>query len=406
MKKRIAIAIAGAELGLYLVVVVLGYLARSGLKSPAIGGAGFVNDVALLTPMLAFPLFGGLIASRRPSNPIGWICLASGAAWFLNFLASAYAVYGLSVRRGSLPGAAIAGALALWVPAVGLLGTYLFLLFPDGRLLSRRWRTVAWAAAIAIAGLTIVVTLGPGPVAGVPGTHNPLTPHGTALAVVNGLGFLIVVFFACIVASVTSLVLRYRRSGADDRERLKWIAFAGVVFVTLFGAAIVVSLLFEGPATAAGRQPPVVVQVFQDLAGAVFALMPTAAFFAVLRYRLYDIDRVISRTLSYGIVTAVLAGGYVLIALVPTAILGGGHVPSGLVAGAVLVVAAMFRPVRRRVQNAVDHRFNRARYDAEHTIDGFAARLRDQIDVDTLKVDLEALVRHTMEPSHVSLWLR
>jgi hypothetical protein len=390
--------IAGAEIAVYLAAVVLCYLARSAFAR--LDSAGFANQVVLaMTPMLAFPLFGGLIAGRRPSNPIGWICLASGAAWFLNFLASNYAVYGLVTHPG-LPAAAAAGALNLWVPAVGLLGTYLFLLFPDGELLSRRWRSVGWLSGLAIAVFTFALTVAPGPVANVPGSHNPLAPRGQMAEVVKALGLVFPVLFGCIVASVVSLVLRYRRARADERQKLKWIAFAGVVFVLIYGATILGSVLFQGPHT------PMFVQFLQGLASASFALMPAASFFAVLRFRLYDIDRVISRTLGYLIITATLGGTYAVLALVPTAIVGTGRAPSGVVAGSVLVVAALFRPLRRRVQNAIDHRFNRARYDAERTVEAFAIRLRDEIDIDTLKIDLEMLVQSTMAPEHVSLWLR
>jgi hypothetical protein len=403
----LALAIAGGEIALFVATQIIGFLARRDFEGGAgFGGATYANSFLMLLPMLAFPLFGGLIASRRPSNPIGWICLASGAFWFFTFFADNYATYGVQTHPGSVPAPLIVGALGNWVPAVGLLGTFLFLLFPNGRLLSRRWRPIAWLSGFSIVVVSAVITLAPDDTADPSGPPSPLVLHGTAAKVVGALGFVFFILFACIFASVVSLVLRYRRSRNETREQMKWIAFAGVAFAGIYGITIVASILTSGP-PGTTKPSPVPVQVLQNLAVAAFAFMPTAAFFAVLRYKLYEIDRIISRTLSYAIVTALLGGTFALIVLVPTALVGStAKTPGWLVATATLAAFGLFRPLRGRVQGVVDRRFNRARYDTVRTIESFAARLREQVDLDSLRTELCALVHTTMQPTGVSLWIR
>jgi hypothetical protein len=397
-RAKLAWTISAIEIALFAVSVVLGYLSRASFAGSAARGPGFPTILSLVAPSLAYPVFGALIASRRPANAIGWLCLAVGGLWFVGTVQITYAAYGVVAHPGALPGAAYVGAFSSWVPQLGVLGTFFLLLFPDGRLPSARWRPVVWISGFATAAMTLVAMLTTRTVVWYAGTHNPILPSARVVSVLDIVAVPVyVLFFVSIVASVVSLFLRYRRASGDEREKLKWIAFAGFLFFVVTVISVV--------SWAAGTNVPFIVKVGQDLAGLAGAFIPAAALFAVLRYRLYDIDRVISRTLGYAIVSALLAGAYALVALVPTAIIGTNHVPSGLVAGAVLVVAAMFRPLRRRVQNAVDLRFNRARYNATRTVETFAARLRDEIDIDTLGAELTDVVRRTMQPSDVHLWI-
>jgi hypothetical protein len=286
-----------------------------------------------------------------------------------------------------------------WVPAAGLLGTFLLLLFPDGSLPSPRWRPVAWVSAVSIVGLTFVIALSPaddGSLLDIPNFLEGVRPLAKPLAP------LILLLPLCFIASAASLVVRFRRARGDERQKLKWIAFAGVIVVGVYAVA------FAGSITTDWGGPNVspVMGMIQTASLMSFGLIPIAVGFAVLRYRLYDIDRIISRTLGYAIVTAVLAGAYALIVLGPLSVLGSGRRPPWLVAAGTLVVAALFSPVRRRVQAAVDHRFDRRRYDISRTVEAFASRLREQVDLDELGAELQQVVAGTMQPAHLSLWVR
>jgi len=361
------------------------------VPTPGRDTLGLLIEISLA--VLVFGVTGGLIALRRPDNPIGWIFAGSAFLITVKACTGIYVDYGRYLHAGDVPLWSIAAWVSnwTWIPAVGSYGTFLFLLFPNGHPPSRRWRLAGWLAAAAMTLAVISVAFAPGKIDQFPYISNPLGApawlHG-AIALGN-IGFPLLPVSAA--ACVASIVVRYRRAGSVERTQIKWVAFAG--------AFLVIGLVID---VGFGRFD----QVTAPLIFGPFAAIAVASALAIQRYRLFDIDRIISRTLSYAIVTATLAGMYALIAVLPTAIVGTGHVPSGLVAGAVLVVAAIFRPVRRRVQSGVDHRFNRARYDAVQTIDSFAARLRDQVDMSTLKVDLEAVVKDTMQPAHVSLWLR
>ncbi len=349
--------------------------------------------VSAFAAALIFSALGGFIAYHHPRNAFGWLLAIVPWFWTLKGLTEAYTWYAVFAPTHHAGGTFTAWLSAFdWLPAIGTSGTILLMIFPDGHLPSRRWRPVAWLAVAAMTLVVISFAFGPGPLTSFGSIRNPLAaPHWLA-GPVKAAGAAFPVLFACVLASAASLIVRARTGTATQRQQVKWLAyFSGTLL------AIAIILITNGTFDAWRAA---------ILFGAL-STIPVASVIAILRYRLYEIDRIISRTLAYAIVTATLAGAYALIALVPTAVFGsGGHVPSGLVAGAVLVAAGIFRPVRRRVQNAVDHRFNRARYDAAHTIDTFAARLRDEVDMDTLKVDLESVVQRTMQPAHVSLWLK
>jgi hypothetical protein len=352
------------------------------------------NQLLLFGGFSAFMIVGALIVTHRPGNAIGWIFSAIALLAFTGQLAGQYATYAYATRPGSLPGATLAAWYGYWPWWLVLTLTLIFtpLLFPTGRLLSPRWRPVAWLAGVTTAVLTVGTSLrtelelAPGQVIanpiGVAAVGNP-EQSPVALVLIGLLTVLAAVAFG-------SLVLRFRRSRGEERQQLKWFTYA---------AALV-------PLSVIGDSLPAVVG---DLANDVpIVLLPVAAGIAILRYRLYDIDRLINRTLVYGLLTALLAGVYVGAVLVLGQIFGGvtGDPPSWVVAGATLAVAALFQPARRRIQALVDRRFNRRKYNTAQTIQAYSTRLRDQVDLDTLSTELLAVVDQTMEPTRVSLWLR
>ena len=333
---------------------------------------------------VAFALLGAVVAAHRPANPIGWLFLAIGLSGALGVVSNEYVTYTLATAPGALPGGSVAAWLSLWTwwPAYGLVPLVL-LVFPDGRLPSPRWRWAAWLAGAGVALLTlgIAATTVGDPVRFALSEEEPGGLAGLILAV--SVGAAAVSF----LAGLASLALRWRRAWGNEREQLKWVVFAA-------GLALVANI---------------VLQVLQlpglGLAGVV--LVPVGAAVAILRYRLYDIDRIISRTVTYGLLTALLGLVYVAGVFVFGWLLNPGGEDSTLaVAASTLAVAALFQPARRRLQAAVDRRFNRARYDAARTVEAFSARLRDEIDLDTLTAELLAVTDQTMQPIQVSLWLR
>jgi hypothetical protein len=358
---------------------------------------------------LAFPLMGFLIASTRPKNAIGWLCLAIGLLWTLSGMLDYYGYYG-AATPGSVPfPVAMAGISNwLWVPAVGLLGTYVLLLFPDGRLPSRRWRPLAWLSGAVIFLLSLGVMLAPGTLDTLAGVRNPfgieVADWLTAAAFV-----LLPLLPLCMLASALSLVLRYRRSGGEERQQIKWIAFAASVVVMLYAIAMIASLVFpEESWTTAGSVWWLNLLTYAVLSS--FTLIPIAVGIAVLKYRLYEIDLLINRALVYGTLTVslvlVYVGGVAATQTVFRLLTGQEQQPQLAVVASTLAIAALFNPLRRRVQEFVDRRFYRKKYDAAKTLEEFGARLRDETDIETLSSNLVAVARETVQPAHVSLWLR
>jgi hypothetical protein len=344
---------------------------------------------------MSFPVVGAVIATHRPGNPLGWIFLVIGVSTGLVVFGYEYASYVFRTAPGTAPG----GGLAVWVsqwawaPGLGLLLTFVPLLFPDGRLPSRRWRPVAWLSAIPIVVIPVSTAVAlwswRGPAL--------LDPNSVS----QGMGDLgVVLNFApyilmlgCGLACLTALLLRFRRARGIERQQLKWLLFASAVTITI--------LLVVQPNTSNEWKLGML------LALPLVPSVPVAAGVAILRYRLYEIDRIINRTLVYGLLTAILGLGYAAGSLLFILMTGvGSGPPSWLVAAATLAAAAVFRPARRRIQAAVDRRFNRRRYNAATTIQAFSARLRDEVDLDTLTAELLAVVDQTMQPTHVSCWLR
>ncbi|MDP9135329.1 MAG: hypothetical protein M3N56_10955 [Actinomycetota bacterium] len=357
-----------------------------------LGSAEF--DAVFSVVYLAFPVVGALIASRQPRNAIGWLFLVAGLGRGLDYAFLGYAIHALVAAPGSLPGGALAGLLAdlAWVPSL-LGGTaLLFLLFPGGRLPSRRWRPLVWLIGAVTVGYVAGTLLNPGPLYYVPSVDNPLGVEGAGSVtdlLVEGSGG---VAIALILAAVASLVARFRRSRGQERQQLKWLVYAAAL---LFLSTPVQPLLtgLEGAGVVIG----------DVLFGFLITLIPIAVGIAILRHRLYDIDLVIRRTLVYGALTATLGAAYLGSVLLVGLAVG----RSGLaVAVSTLAVAALFGPARARIQAVVDRRFYRRRYDATVTLESFGGRLRDELDLETLVDDLRGVVAETVQPAHVSLWLR
>jgi len=347
----------------------------------------------------AFALVGFVVAWRKPGNPLGWIMLAVGGFLALSEDASFYVV--AAYQLGGLPlGWVALLAQPTWAPAIVLVGLLIFL-FPDGRLPSPRWRWALWlylgvAALWAVGTLIVTVYAIASHRTGVDSGGNLLLldhPAGFAAwwGVINDLFFPLLALGWLI--SVAAQALSYRRASGERRQQLKWL-LAGSV---LAGAGLAV-------ATAQPFGHTVFGQILGVASFVSILTIPVCLGVAILRYRLYDIDRVISRTLAYAIVTGLLVGVYAGLVLLATEVLG--LHGSVAVAASTLAAAALFSPVRRRVQHGVDRRFNRARYDADQTIAEFAARLQDAVDLDAVRADLAGVVDAALEPAHISVWLR
>jgi hypothetical protein len=349
---------------------------------------------ALVAAILGFATVGALVAVRLPRNPIGWLFLALGALLGLVFLASGYADYTLLAEPGAWP----AGEWAVWLLSWSFLvplvtaPTLLFLLFPTGRAQSRRWAALVWVTLGAAALATAGVALRPGPIDYDPPVPNPAGLGGAAgdVAGVAADAGTVVALLALVLAAA-GLVVRLRRARGDERVQLKWFAYSATLVAVAF------------PVAAGGPSEGLPADLLWLCALLAFLSVPLATGIAILRHRLFDIDLVIRRTLVYAALTMTLAGAYLGSVLLVGLAVG----ESGLaVAVSTLAVAALFRPVRARIQEAVDRRFYRRRYDAARTLEAFGGRLRDELDLEALAADVRAVVHDTVQPAHVSLWLR
>jgi len=351
---------------------------------------------AVVLALASSAAVGAVLASRRPGHPVGWLLLGVALAVALGVLVEVYAKYGLVVRPGSLPGArylagfAVLSFTVVWLSCAG----FVLLLTPTGSLPSPRWRWWARVAAAAPALVVLASAIQPDPLA--PDWYgNPLAvPALYRLLAVPGVAAFAVVLGSVLVGAV-SLVLRFRRARGVERLQLRWLALAAALAAGLLLVALVAGFL--------GRDPVVLASV-----SLCVALLPLATGASILRYRLYDLDRIVSRTVAFGLLTVLLGLGYAGAVLALGHAFGGlgGRPPSWAVAGLTLAAAAVVQPARRRIQRLVDRRFNRRRYDAARTLDAFAARLRDQLDLRALHGELLAVVDQTMQPTIASLWLR
>jgi hypothetical protein len=341
---------------------------------------------------VAVPAVGFVLASRRPGNRVGRIILGAGLVLGLGFFCQRYGQRGLVATPGSLPGARAAAWLVNWVwviPAAGL--AFVLLLFPTGRLCSRAWRPAAWFVAGVLTLQTAAFVVRACRVWADPFTA-PL--HGWN----PGLHTAVYVLWpAAMLVGVASMVVRFARSSGEERLQLTWFASAAVLVVAAMIPLALIPQSAVSPAVTSAAVSALKVVFCLALVGLYAAIT-----IAVLKYRLYDIDRVISRTLAYAIVTGVLAGVYAGLVLLATQVFRV-HTPVA-VAAATLAAAGLFSPVRHRVQQRVDRRFNRARYDTDQTVAAFAAHLKDAVDLDAVCGDLTRVVQAALEPAHVSVW--
>jgi len=294
----------------------------------------------------------------------------------------------------------------LWVPAVGLPATYLFLLFPDGRLPSRGWRPVAWLSGAVLVLVSVGVMLSPGPLDAIGRRPNPFG-LGAYPWVETATYTILPLLPLCMLVSALGLVLRYRRSGGEERQQIKWIAFAASVVGLLYLVAMVTSRVFPSGAWFSPGSP-LWMDLIVSAALLSFTFVPIAVGLAVLRYRLYDIDLIINRALVYGSMTATLVAVYLggVVVLQQLFVLLTGQRSTLAVVASTLLIAALFSPLRRLVQGFVDRRFYRRKYDAAKTLEAFSARLRQETDLETLSGDLVRVASRAVQPAHISLWLR
>ena len=381
MTARSATRLAWGLWGLAVALIVAG-----SALNPVQVLTGEEGILALLS--LVFVTTGAFLAGRRPANPVGWLLTGWGLVMGFGTLTGAWVDRALVRDPGSLPGAGwVAWAEAVvWHPAFGLLA-FLLLLFPHGRLPSPRWRPFAWATVAVYLALSLSAALSPAAIElyypdATPPLRLAVSPVADAVFDTLLVGQLLL-----LAVALTSLVLRLRRARGEERQQVKWFVYTVVSVVLVFASTTLV--LGEG-------------YLFP-----IFGLIPVSVAVAVLKYRLYEIDRLINRTLVYGLLTALLAGVYAALVFLLGYVLDPVTGESSLaVAAATLAVAALFQPARRRVQRVVDRRFDRARYDAASTVEAFSGRLRDQVDLDTLAAELLGVVDQTVQPATASLWLR
>lgn len=353
----------------------------------------------IMLPVSAAPVVGAIVAWRRPENPIGWLLLTIGLLWAADGLCAEYAQLAVVTSPGLLPGGVLFGWFGSWLdlPALTLVA-FIILLFPTGGLPSPRWRPVVWLIGAFLLSDLVLTMFAPGPL------YEGITPLPAnnpfgieAVGPILRFVFPLVPPVACLPA-IASIVLRFRRAGLVQREQLKWLVYSAAAFPTLIAISDQRTRL---PADLQPLYPGAL------LFGVAVAGVPVAIGVAVLRYRLYDIDLIIRRTLVYGLLTLGLGATYWFSVAVLQQLVRPLTQGSDLaIVGSTLAVAALFQPFRRRIQLVVDRRFYRERYDAVRTLESFSARLRDEIDLDALGSELLAAVRQSIQPQHVSLWLR
>ena len=393
MSERRTSALAWGLWTLILVLLVSAVALDTINASQARSNDWLLGSIILAPTAIAIATVGLLVAARRSTNAIGWIYLGSGLWLAAGLWATSYGKWATVTHRGGF-----AGTFAVWVgnwwwaPFVSVLLTYPFLIFPDGHVLTRRWRPVLWAIGAVTVLWSIAAAFEGDQYADASRdpTSNPYTPHQLVTFFNVGRNTMALAFIMLLACSLLSIVLRFRRSGQRERTQIKWLILAGLVS----GAFMVQALATEWTSS--------------DNIGlaVVLALLPISVGVAILRYHLYDIDRIISRTTSYALVTGVLVVVYVAVVTTVSQLLPESSSNALAVAAATLSAAAVFRPVLLRVQGGVDRRFNRSRHDAQRTVDAFALRLRDGVDPDLVADDLLQVVDRMVEPSQTSLWMR
>jgi hypothetical protein len=379
------------------VVSMAGFVAAWVLAGTNRGLLDFSADYSADRFLVAYAVVGAVLASRRPANPIGWLLLGLGLVSAARGLAGEYALHALAGPARPVSGVwavwFVHWSLALLLPSGVLM--FLLLLFPDGRLLTARWRTVGWLGAALTACFVLATWLEAGTVKvglKLPSVPNPTGIAGWTFAGQAGNGVFLLEW-GCLLAAAASLFIRYRRSADEERLQLKWFAFASMAVLVLLTVLLLASIVTQAGESAFNA----------GVVAGIGVALPVAVGIAVMKYRLYAIDRIISRTLTYAVITGLLVGVYAGLVLLATRILTF-RTPVA-VAAATLAAAALFRPLRQRVQRAVDRRFNRTRYDADQTMAAFAARLKDAVDLDSVRDDLADAVQQALEPAHISIWV-
>jgi hypothetical protein len=399
MSRRAAAWLAWSLVALS-VALLLGGIALSRAASSTVPDLPFGGEtedgavVANLVTLLPFSVVGAIIASRHPRNTIGWLLCSVGVTIGLNSFAGDYAEFWLASGFGmnSLGETAAWFSSWLWILLVFVPTSFLLLLFPDGRLPSPRWRPVAWGVALGTAGGVVGYALEAGPLVDFPQIANPYGVDGPVVGIVGVAGS--IVGAGSMVASAVSLIVRLRRAGREERQQIKWLAYGG---------AVMVGTICVGGLITLWSVPVSIVIMSVALLG-----LPVFTGIAIVRYRLYDIDLLINRTLVYGLLTLSLAvvyvGGVVFLQYTFRTLTGGESQLA--IVSSTLAIAALFNPLRSRVQAFVDRRFYRSKYDARKTLEAFSAKLRDETDLEALNNELVGVVRETMQPAHVSMWLR
>jgi hypothetical protein len=383
----LAWSLCGLEMAFVAVTIV-------GTQHHRMSTSDVVTVVVFVVFVFAFSGVGALVASKRPANPIGWLLLGAGLSYTLGGITTAGH---LTRHTDPYSFAAILYWFGQWVWSVGLtLAVIALLLFPSARLPSRRWRIVL---ALPLVG-QVGAILGSG--FGLPyleGSHvrNPFAIGGPVGAALRPLQALFVLVPIAAILAIASIVVRFRRASGVEREQIKWLFYAGLV--------LILGLIAQAPMSKLLSSPDAVTNAQNAIISGVVACVPIAIGIAVLRYRLYDIDRIINRSLVYVGLTLLLGGIYAGLAVGLGAI-AGSKANSVVIAGSTLVVAALFRPARRRIQAFIDRRFYRRRYNASRTLETFTSRLREEVDLDDLQIHLLDVVRDTMQPAQASLWLR
>ena len=370
----------------------------------------FVGTVAMVAAFFAFPTMGALIISRRPENTVGWIFCVIGLGTATTSFSAAFTQHALASHTDTQLIVGLVEMLGNTVWPINLgMGTLLLFLFPTGRLPSPRWRFVFWLDVVVIALSVLSAMITPGYQESTPGTSGPpdriwnplgISGIGPLLDAVSGFGGLLFVF--CALASVAAIITRYVKSRDVQRQQIKWFALGTAAMVAILVPSIII------------------IPNENTLSNVTFAIgivmLPIGAGIGVLRYRLFDIDVIINRTLVYGLLTAVLAGVYFLGVVGVQSVVNvlSGKALNGqqgaqspvLIVVTTLLIAALFQPLRRRLQQIIDRRFYRHKYDATQTLNAFSARQRSEVDLNALSQHLMAVVQETMQPAHISLWLR
>jgi len=375
--------------------LVLSRAASSTVSDLQFGGeTGDSSVVANLITLLPFSVVCAIIASRHPRNTIGWLFCSVGVTIGLNSFAGDYAEFWLASGFGisGLGETAAWFSSWLWILLALVPTSFLLLLFPDGRLPSPRWRPMAWGAALGIAGSVVGYALEAGPLEGFPQIANPYGVDSPIVGMVGVAGSIVAA--GSLVASAISLLVRLRSVGSEQRQQIKWLAYGGMVVVC--GVCV-------GGLTILWSVPVSIVIMSVSL-----LRLPVFTGIAILRHRLYDIDIIINRTLVYGTLTATLVALYFgsIVLLQRLFVILTGQQSTLAVVASTLLIAVLFTPLRRRIQSFIDRSFYRRKYDAAKTLEGFSMKLRDETDLEALRDDLVGVVRETMQPAHVSLWLR